>query len=89
MQVEFFFGLGSRYSYLAFTQSGSGRARNSSQIDDDVTLRLRATDQHISVRGCINRVGLVVDRPAHKSVSQVWQTQCRLGRDPRLDRTPA
>src|SRR6516225_1992462 len=39
----------------------------SSQIDDDVALGLRATDQHIPDRGCIKRVGAVADRPAHKS----------------------
>src|SRR6516165_3163992 len=39
----------------------------SSQIDDDVALGSRATDQHIPVRGCINWVGPVAHRPSHKS----------------------
>src|SRR5262249_25582068 len=42
-------------------------ASRSRHIDDDVTLRMRATDKHITVRGGVDRVGPVADGPAHKS----------------------
>ena len=39
----------------------------SSQINDDIALGLGAADQYIAVRRCIDRIGPVADRPAHKS----------------------
>jgi hypothetical protein len=42
-------------------------ALNLSQIDDNVALGLAAADQHISVRGRINRVWPVANRPCHKA----------------------
>jgi hypothetical protein len=39
----------------------------SSQIDDDIAVGLGAADQYIAVRGCIDRIGPVADRPHHKS----------------------
>src|SRR4051794_583777 len=55
-----------------------------SEIDDDIALWLRATNQHIAGRRRIDRIGPVGDRAGHKSGFAVV-TDAGAARPPRRD----
>ena len=58
---------------LARQQAG----RPPSQINHDVARGLRAADQQVAVRRCVDRIRAVADLPATSPVSQVWQAPVR------------
>ena len=51
--------------------------RRWSQNDDDISGGLRAADEYVAVRRCIDRIRSMLTVPATSAVSHVWQTPVR------------